>query len=176
MPPTSSSADEGGVALWHAPNHTKIEGFRSRLSPETQRQAANAIAVWATRLGFAEPSTMDIDSTVQEANIAYPSDAHLMVKMTLLVHKVWTYMKQHISFFVDFLPNVDVKAVQAKARAYWFRDHKNVDDTPRLFPDLWHEAFAQINHVRQYFPILLDDDIDRMPWNIRRAFDQNNTY
>jgi transposase, IS5 family len=70
--------------------HTKIEEFRSRLSPETPRQAAHAIAVWATRLGFADPSTMDMDSTVQEAHIAYPSDAHLMVNMTRLVHKVWT--------------------------------------------------------------------------------------
>jgi hypothetical protein len=29
---------------------------------------------------------------VQEANIAYPSDAHLMVKMTLLVHtRLWPF-------------------------------------------------------------------------------------
>jgi transposase, IS5 family len=85
----------GLVDPWHAPGHTKIEAFRSRLSPETQRQVANAVAVWATQLGFADPSAMDIDSTVQEANIAYPSDAHLMVKMTFLVHKVWMYMKQY---------------------------------------------------------------------------------
>src|SRR5262245_6635350 len=115
---------------------------------------------------------MDIDSTIQEANIAYPSDAQLMVKMTLLVNQVWTYLKENVSFFADFVPSVDVKAVKAKARAYWFRDGKNVDETQRLFQDLWHEAFTQINHVRKYFQILLDYDIDRMPWNIRRAFDQ----
>jgi hypothetical protein len=51
-----------------------------------------------------------------------------------------------------------------------------VDETPRLFQDLWHEAFTQINHVRQYFPILLEDASDRMPWKIRRAFDQINMY
>jgi Transposase domain (DUF772) len=101
----------GLIDPWHAPDHTKIEEFRSRLSPETQRQMANVVAVWATELGFADPSAMDIDSTVQEANIAYPSDAHLMVKMTLLVHKVWTYMKQHISFFADFI-GVPVANVQ----------------------------------------------------------------
>jgi len=39
--------------------------------------------------------------------------------------------------------------VKAKARAYWFRDGKNVDETQRLFQDLWHEAFTQINQVRQ---------------------------
>ena len=38
---------------------------------------------------------MDIDSTVQAANIAYPADAHLMMKTVLLVHKVWTSMKQN---------------------------------------------------------------------------------
>jgi transposase, IS5 family len=166
----------GLVDSWHAPDHTKIEAFRSRLSPETQRQVANHVAVWATALGFADPSKMDIDSTIQEANIAYPSDAQLMVKMTLLVNKVWTYMKENVSFFADFIPSVDVKAVKAKARAYWFRDRKHVDETPRLFQDLWHEAFTQINHVRKYFQILLDDDIDRMPWNIRRAFDQINAH
>src|SRR5215470_7172729 len=93
----------GLIDPWHTPDHTKIEAFRSRLSPATQRQVANVVAVWATELGFADPSAMDIDSTIQQANIAYPSDAHLMVKMVLLVHKVWTYMKQHMAFFADFL-------------------------------------------------------------------------
>jgi len=83
------------VEQWHAPDHTKIEEFRSRLAPETQRQVTNAIVLWATQLGFAHPAVMDIDSTVQEANIAYPSDAHLMVKMTLLAGKVWRYLKQN---------------------------------------------------------------------------------
>src|SRR5262249_38900755 len=67
----------GLIAPWHVPDHTKIEACRSRLLPETQRHVATAVAVWATPLGFADPATMDIDATVQEANIAYPSDAHL---------------------------------------------------------------------------------------------------
>ena len=92
----------GSVDPWQSPAHTKIAALRSRLSPETQRQVANQVVGGATELGFAAPSTMDIDATVQEANIAYPSDAHLMVNMTRLVHKVWPYMKQNISFFADF--------------------------------------------------------------------------
>src|SRR5215831_3143928 len=161
----------GSGAPWHAPDHTKIEEFRSRLSPETQRTLANEVAVWATELGFADPSAMDIDSTVQEANIAYPSDAHLMVKMTLLVHKVWTYMIQNISFFADFIPRVDVKVVKAKARAYLFRDRKEPEHAQTTFQELWHEAFTQIHQVRKYFAIVLAYDIQRMPWNIRRAWE-----
>jgi transposase, IS5 family len=166
----------GLVDLWHAPDHTKIEEFRSRLSPETQRQVANAVAVWATQLGFADPSAMDIDSTVQEANIAYPSDAHLMVKMTFLVQKVWMYMKQNMASFAEFIPCVDVKAVKAKARAYLFRARKDPEHTQTTFEELWHEAFMQIHPVKKSFDVLLDSDIHRMPWNIRRALEQVNKH
>jgi hypothetical protein len=48
-----------------------------------------------------------------------------MVKMALLVNKVWTYMKQNITFFTDFILAVDVKAVKAKARTYLFRDRQD---------------------------------------------------
>src|SRR5262249_28227725 len=166
----------GVVNNWRPPDHTKIAEFRSRLAPETQRHVANAVAGWATELGFADPSAMDIDSTVQAANIAYPSDAHLMVKMTLLVHKVWTYMKLNVSFFADFIPSVDVKAVKAKARAYLFRDRQDAAQAQTTLQALWHEAFTQISHVRKYFDVLLDYDIQRMPWNIRRSLDQVNAY
>jgi transposase, IS5 family len=166
----------GLVDSWHAPDHTKIEEFRSRLSPETQRQIANVVAVWATGLGCADPSTMDIDSTIQEANIAYPSDAHLMVNMALLVNKVWTYMKQNVAFFTDFMPEVEVKAVKAKARAYLFRDRQDPEYAKTTLQELWHEALTQIHHVRKYFDVLLDYDIHRMPWNIRRALEQVNEH
>jgi transposase, IS5 family len=82
------------VEEWHAPDHTKIEEFRSRLSPETQRRLANEVAVWARALGFADPSAMDIDSTVQEANIAYPADAQLMRKLAQKCAKVLAFVKQ----------------------------------------------------------------------------------
>jgi hypothetical protein len=36
---------------------------------------------------------MDIDSTVQQANIAYPSDASLMKKLAEKVHRVIEYIK-----------------------------------------------------------------------------------
>jgi hypothetical protein len=161
----------GVVDNWRTPDHTKIEEFRSRLSPKTQRQVANQVIVWATDLGFADPSKMDIDSTIQKANIAYPSDAHLMVQMTLLVNKVWTYVKQNIAFFADFIPSVDVKAVKAKARAYFFRDRTDPAQAHIVLQALWHEAFTQISHVRKYFDVLLDSDRQRMPWNIRQALD-----
>ena len=69
---------KGIVPGWHPPDHTKVEAFRSRLSSETQRLVANETAKVAVALGFADPSDVDIDSIVQEANIAYPADANLI--------------------------------------------------------------------------------------------------
>jgi len=71
---------------------------------------------------------------------------------------------------------VDVKAVKAKAKAYFFRDRKDPAHANAALQALWHEAFTQISHVRKYFAVLLDYDLQRMPWNIHRALDQINAY
>lgn len=162
----------GVVEQWHVPDHTKIEEFRSRLAPETQRQLTNAIVCWATQLGFADPAKMDIDSTVQEANITYPSDAHLLVKLTLLAGKVWTYLKENVSFFADLAPTIDVKAVKAQAKAYFFSARKDREQANTALLELWQEAFTQVSAVTKYFDGMLDYDAQRLPWNIGRALTQ----
>ena len=162
----------GMVDRWHCPDHTKIEEFRSRLAPETQRQVSNAIVCWATQLGFADPAKMDLDSTVQEANVTYPSDAHLMVKLTLLAGKVWTYLKENLSYLTDFTPTADVKGVKAKAKAYFFKARKDREQANATLLELWQEAFSQVSSVTKYFDGLLNYDVQRLPWNIRRAWAQ----
>jgi transposase, IS5 family len=76
------------VKKWHCPDHTKIEEFRSRLTPETQKKLSNEVAKQAVSLGFADPTHIDIDSTVQEANMAYPSDIHLLTQLGIKAKKV----------------------------------------------------------------------------------------
>ncbi|AMV13941.1 transposase [Legionella pneumophila serogroup 1] len=71
----------GLVKKWHSPDHIKIEAFRSRLTAETQRRLANLISQQAVRLQYANPSELDVDSTVQEANIAYPALVNLLIKV-----------------------------------------------------------------------------------------------
>ena len=46
----------GIVGSWHAPHHTKIEAFRSRLTPETQRALTNELVKFAVVLGFGDAS------------------------------------------------------------------------------------------------------------------------
>lgn len=86
-----------GVGLlekWHAPDHTKIEAFRSRLTPETQRQLANQLAVHAVKLNYACPTQLDVDSTVQEANISPVSSANLLVKTAQLAKRIAVALTQ----------------------------------------------------------------------------------
>lgn len=78
----------GLLKTWHAPDHTKIEAFRSRLSSETQRKLANLMSQQAVKLGYANPAEFDVDSTVQEANIAYPAFVNLLIKVAIITKTV----------------------------------------------------------------------------------------
>lgn len=62
---------KGVVKNWHCRDYTKIEEFRSRLSPAIQNALANEIAKLAVRLGYGKADCFDMDSTICEANMAY---------------------------------------------------------------------------------------------------------
>ena len=163
----------GIVAGWRPPDHTKVEEFRSRLSPETQRQLANETAKVAVALGFAVPSDVDIDSTVQEANIAYPADANLMTKLAGLGRKVIDFLKRKTRGLLPGGIAVDMKSVKSKARSYFFMP-KNTDIEKRrtVFKDLHRLVKEQLRPVVAVCNGLTQKQIARLPWNIRRSVDQ----
>ena len=163
------------VDKWHCPDHTKIEEFRNRLSPETQRKIVSYVVQVAAQFGFADPSKMDVDSTVQEANMAYPSDAQLLTKLTLLGKKVIDYIKEQGEKGCNGAKqiSVDLKAVKKKAKAYFFMA-KNVST------EIKHTAFKALYETvkEQMIPVIkacaaLDNEIlGNIPWNIKRSVDQ----
>jgi len=104
---------------WHAPDHTKIERFRSRLQPETQRQLANLIAQTAVQVGFAKADQLDIDSTIQEANLTYPRDPKMLKKLGLLTAKVADALKRIAPERLKGLV-VDLKNIAKKTQACFF--------------------------------------------------------
>jgi transposase, IS5 family len=110
----------GIVEDWHAPDHTKIEEFRNRLSPETHRRLANIMAQTAVSLGFADPREVDFDSTVQEANISYPSDASLLTKLAGLGKKLVDFVKEKLPRHLSKGLEVNMKDVKEKVRNYFF--------------------------------------------------------
>jgi transposase, IS5 family len=163
----------GIIKKWHAPDHTKMETFRSRLSSETQRNIANTLAQVAVKFGFGDPSETDIDSTVQEANIAYPSDASLMTKLCGIGKKLMDYLLEHTRGLLPNSISVDMKAIKEMARSYFFLP-KNVDIEKRraVFRDLLAMVKQQMRPVVDICNSLDSGRIARLPWNIRRAYDQ----
>ena len=73
------------ISKWKCPDHTKIEKFRNRLTPKTHKETGDYILQLAVKCGFGVPSKLDVDSTICEANISYPSDAVLMKKQGIWI-------------------------------------------------------------------------------------------
>lgn len=161
------------VEGWHVPDHTKIQEFRSRLSPETQRVIANAICQHAVSLGFADPSEVDFDSTVQEANIAYPSDATLMTKLICIGKKFVDFASRRLKHVVPERITIDVKSVKEKARKYFFLSkNKSMEIKRKIFRELLISVKNQIKPVVELCQNLRESHISKLPWNIKRAYYQ----
>ena len=108
---------QGIVKNWHAPDHTKIEKFRSCLSEETQKELANTMAVHAVKLGFADPSDIDIDSTVQEANMIYPADSILLKKLGLMSNKVASFFNKKFDEYIKNPIILNIKKITSRGSA-----------------------------------------------------------
>ncbi len=163
----------GVVDKWHCPDHTKIEEFRSRLSPEIQQKLANYLAVLASRLGFANANKLDIDSTVQEANMAYPSDVHLLTKLGIMAKKTCSYLNQKFSIFQLEPIIINLAEIKAKARACFFNKSKDVEEKNNLLSDLWISVFKQVCPVLRIIENLFDEtDWEQMSWNVKRGTQQ----
>lgn len=156
---------------WHVPDHTKVEKFRNRLSPETQRSIANLMASHAVNLGFADPTQVDLDSTVQEANAAYPSDAGLMQKLAQKCKKIFSWLKERE--LVPAALDMDMSAIKNAAKGYFFLA-KNTSREVR------QEAFAALHKLvkTQTYPIInwLEKNANvvmpQAKWNIAGAIKQ----
>lgn len=163
----------GIVKNWSVPDHTAVGRFRNRLSPETQRQICIESIGTANELGFADPSWMDIDSTVQEANMAYPSDACLMKKLALMASKIVDHLSQKTRGLLPEGFVVDVASILKTAKDYFFLARNTCIDKKR-------EVFKQFHQLvkREVYPVLeLIGSIDNrrlhtFPAHIRRTIDQ----
>jgi transposase, IS5 family len=161
------------VDKWHVPDHTKIEKFRSRLSPETQKQLANEIAASAVKLGFGDPSEIDIDSTVQEANMAYPADSGLLKKLGMMAGKAAAFLNKSVKQFIKTPLKVDVKKIGKKAREYFFLSKNATQELKSTkLMSLLNTVCSEIKSVICACTNLSTAYIKRIPWNQARRINQ----
>jgi transposase, IS5 family len=165
----------GIVDRWHCPDHTKIEKFRSRLSPKTQQQLANLLCKNAVDLGIANPNDIDIDSTVQEANITYPTDAKMLRKLGSIAFKVVNGLKRFIPEVQENTKNlfIDIKAIASKARSCFFLKKKaSHEERSEVLSALLEVVSEPVMKTIQAVNSLKEEAIAEMPSNIKRAIEQ----
>jgi transposase, IS5 family len=163
------------VEKWHAPDHTKIEEFRSRLSEETQKSLANLMAKQAVLLGFADPGNVDIDSTVQEANMHYPADSCLLKKLGAMSAKVAHYLNDTLKGCLNKPLVVNMKRISSASRDYFFLPKNSTKEVKNnkmtvLLNVVIEETNAVINRCKH----LSADFIATASWGIKRTIEQIN--
>lgn len=162
----------GIVENWHAPDHTSIEKFRSRLTPETQRLLANKVVQLAAQMGFADPGDVDIDSTVQEANMTYPTDAKMLRKLGTLAAKVSESLKKLVPGKCSF-PQVDLKEIARTARSCFFQKrYATQEEKSDRLAQLWAAVSQPVIQTIQACRKLCTKDLKRLKWNIKYSVNQ----
>ena len=163
----------GLVKKWHVPDHTKIASFRSRLSAETQRKLANMLSVKAVKLGYANPSQLDVDSTVQEANISYPSMVSLLIKVAILA-KTAAKALNKCCYHGEEVFHIKLSYLKQLAFYYFRLKRKGCDDKilkvtqRRLWSEVYSEILPVLNHIHQ-----LGDKLNQGKyWSIRQAVER----
>jgi hypothetical protein len=105
------------------------------------------MAVAASDAGFANCSNIYIDSTVQEANMTYPTQAKMLAKLAALSKKIADHVTDHVTDFfhkrkVQAFP-VDLKKIKAMYRDLVFNS-KKYSDTEKKYKlqnlELWSKV------------------------------------
>ena len=162
----------GVVKKWHVPDHTKIEEFRSRLTAETQRKLSNLIAQQAVDLGYGNPAELDIDSTVQDANIGYPTLVNLIIKIGILATTVAKGLNQLCHAGAR---HYCVGLTELKRIALYYFTLKRQDAAASLLhtvkQELWEKAYASILPILMNLHQLTSHVQSGKYWALRRAME-----
>lgn len=153
-----------GVTLikgWKCPHPTKIEEFRSRLSPETKMRINVAIIKIAVDKNFADLSILDVDSTVQEANIAYPTDANMLLKLAKKCSKVATALNAGVT--------VNMKKIGGLSKNYFFRGKCSAEEANHRLLKYYNAVKSEILPVIDYVENRVLNGSLRLKWSLKNT-------
>lgn len=102
-------------------DHSQYTRFRNRISEEIAKQLSTLIIRQAESHSFTDSTFMDLDSTVQEANICYPSDISMMRKLVLKSEKLLNYLiDQGSTKAKEIKAQLDFKKIGKDIKGYFF--------------------------------------------------------
>lgn len=160
---------------WRCPDHTKIEELRNRLTPETHRAIGDHVLRIAHRFGFADASWMDVDSTVQEANIGYPADSVLMKKLCEKAHHVLAFLKEKKKAHVPRGLHIDIQGIRKAAHRYFFlantaaiHEHRTLFGKDRLKQVGTDKGYYSAGNIRAIEALAINADGVQRPATIKQ--------
>lgn len=153
-------------------DHSAYVRFRNRLSEETVQQFNVLFLKKSYRKGFTGTDFIDLDSTVQEANIEYPSDMRMMQAIVRKGVKVLTGLVDAGSTKAkNILARFDMKKINKDFKSYFFAK-KNADGF-ELKLDLFSKAHTlckkMMTSIKEIDSILTNYNL---PWNYKKELDQ----
>lgn len=110
-------------------DHSAYVKFRNKVTDETASKLNGSLIQVATRKGFTGTQFMDFDSTVQEANIEYPSDIRMMQSLMRKGTKILKGLSNAGSTKAKkLLEEFDLKKSAKDFKSYFFakKKHKRV--------------------------------------------------
>ncbi|AOW58431.1 hypothetical protein BE843_09285 [Legionella pneumophila subsp. pneumophila] len=146
------------VQSWKVPDHTKIEEFRTRLSPQTQCALANAIVKLAAEKGFANSAHIDIDSTVQTPDMQFLATVNLLVKAAAVGRRVQKIVMKFMPETIKHIPDIDMKTIKGLAKQHYFEKSKaikqRVEMRKQALVKLWDAVSEAIQPVIRFARIM----------------------
>ena len=158
---------------WRCPDHTKIEELRNRLTPDTHRAIGEYVLRVAQGYGFADASWLDVDSTVQEANVSYPADSVLMRKLCEKAHRVLKFLRDRKKSYLPHGLQIDIERIRKAAHGYFFLARTaSIEVRRRLFKRYHRLVKRELRPVIRLYQSLSKLQCRALPWYIRRTLEQ----
>ncbi|HXH29717.1 MAG TPA: transposase [Bacteriovoracaceae bacterium] len=131
-------------------DHSQYTRFRNRISEETAKDLSTLIIQKARDFGFTSSAFMDIDSTVQEANICYPSDISMMRKLVQKSEKLLKHLESEGSSKAkEILRKINFKKIGKDIKGYFFvtRGEAGQLEKKTLLKKIEKQASSVIKHL-----------------------------
>lgn len=111
---------------------------------------------------------MDLDSTVQEGNMAYPSDANMMLKLARSAGRIidWLRNKGTTTLSEEF--SVDLAGIAKTSKEYFFLAKNTVIEKRReVFRRLHRQVKKSVYPLIDFLQSSGQSSLDLLPWNLR---------
>ena len=122
-------------------------------------------------MGFADPAHIDIDSTVQEANMHYPTDSVLLCKLGAMAKRIAHYINDKLPEFKIKPMEVNLKGIKSVARRCFFmKKSASKEEKNEKLSDLLNYVANEVKLLISNARCLTQQVVETMPWNIQRIF------